>query len=65
MTDAQQLDADRAIYRSLRASCARHDAGRFDEIAGSIVHELRDGEEATPGMWIQAARIIYSEQDYA
>ena len=55
----------RARYRALRASCKRHDARRFDEVAGGIVHDLCDGEDATPAMWVTAAEIVCSGQDHA
>lgn len=57
--------ADRIEYRRLRASCDRHDAKSFDDIARGIASELSDGEEMTSGLWVSAARIICSGQDYA
>lgn len=57
--------ADRKAYAALRASCKRHNAKRFDDLAADIVRELRDGEAATSRMWVEAARMICSGQDYA
>ncbi len=52
-------------YRTLRASCSRHTAKRFDEIAGDIAHDLADGEDITPALWVTAAQIVCSGQDCA
>jgi hypothetical protein len=54
------LTALRAEYRTLRASCTRHTAERFDEVARGIAYELADGEEVTPAMWV-----VVAGQDYA
>lgn len=59
------VNAARAEYRSLRASCQRHDARRFDDVARRIAYELSDGEDITPSHYLQAARIICSGFDCA
>ncbi len=64
MSNAATIAA-RAEYATLRASCMRHTAAKFNEVAKRIVHELSDGEEYTPGMFVNAARIICSGYDCA
>lgn len=65
MNDATHTAKARNEYRTLRASCARHSAARFDELARNITHELSDGEDVTPGDWLHAARILVSGYDCA
>ena len=65
MSNAAAIVTDRAKYAALRASCKRHTAGRFNEIARRIAMELADGECETPANFIMAAHIICSGQDYA
>jgi hypothetical protein len=64
-TEQTEIEKDRAEYRGLRATCARHNARAFDGIAASIAHELADGEDITPALYIRAARIVCSGQDFA
>jgi len=59
------VTAARAQYASLRASCKRHTAARFNEIARRIAMELADGECETPANFVMAAHIICSGQDCA
>jgi hypothetical protein len=60
-----QLELDRAEYSTIRASCARHSARRFNEIAASIAHELADGEDIAPSLYLRAARMICAGSDCA
>ncbi len=62
---ATETAAARNEYRANRASCTRHNAARFDELAQRIARELCDGEEMTAAHWVQASRILASGQDYA
>lgn len=57
-------DARRA-YAALRASCSRHSARRFNELARQIAHELSDGEEVLPVHFLSAARMLVAGFDNA
>ena len=65
MNDATHTAKARNEYRTLRASCARHSAARFDELACIIAHELSDGEDMLPADWVHAAQILVSGRDFA
>jgi len=55
----------RQTYRALRLATTRHTAADFDDLARSIASELADGEDITPGLWVDAAYILHSGRDYA
>ena len=55
----------RSEYRSLRAATTRHSVKRFDEIARDIAHDLADGEDLEPWLFVQAAEMIFNGQDHA
>lgn len=47
----------RATYRFIRKASGI-DPKKFDERARSAIHEISDGEDYTPDMWIQAAQWV-------
>lgn len=51
-------DALRAEYRNLRNACDQMSAKEFDFQCRVLAHELADGEDMTPAVWVRAAREI-------
>lgn len=48
----------RTEYRNLRNACTRLSAEEFDFQCRVLAHELADGEDMTPAIWVRAAREI-------
>ena len=60
-----RLEDLRAEYRALRAACERYTAQQFDEVVAPIAHELADGEDITPQVWVAAAHMVAEGWDHA